>query len=235
MTQKNYTHITFVVDRSGSMNSMKHDAQGGINAFFEQQKTVDGKCTYSIYQFDTLFEPVTVGKPIEEFETYHLIPQGGTALYDAQWRAIHDTGKFLRALPEDERPDKVIFITVTDGGENSSTEITGLNGLNKLRNLVREQEDKYSWEFIYIGANQDAFAVGASLGITRNMQYANTSASTRMMYDNMSNAIANSRTTTMDTATFLAAYVDADGNVAYNNTSGGGSSTVTKKKEEKDN
>lgn len=220
MTQKNYTHITLLVDRSGSMTTLKHDADGGINTFFEEQKKVDGKCTYSIYQFDTMFEPVVSGKDIKEFEPYHLLPAGGTALYDAQWRAIHETGSFLRKLSEDERPDKVIFITVTDGEENSSREITGPHGLNKLKNLVREQEDKYAWEFIYIGANQDAFAVGQSFGVGRTMTYVGTGASTAGSYTNLSYAVANARNTGLDTSNFMASSIDAEGNAIYDKTSG---------------
>lgn len=223
MTQKNYTHITLLVDRSGSMTGLKHDADGGINTFFEEQKKVTGKCTYSIYQFDTTFESVASGKNIQEFETYHLIPAGGTALYDAQWRAIHETGAFLRKLPEDQRPDKVIFITVTDGEENSSREITGLHGLNKLKNLVREQEDKYAWEFIYIGANQDAFAVGQSFGVGRTMTYAGTGASTAGTYANLSYTVSSARTTGLDTSAFMASNIDADGNAIYDKTTTTGS------------
>lgn len=227
MTRKNYTHITFVVDRSGSMVSLKKDAEGGINTFFNEQKKVKGKCTYSIYQFDTTFETVASGKDISEFETYHLIPAGGTALYDAQWNAINLTGKFLRDLPEKERPSKVIFITVTDGEENSSREIYGPAGLSKLKKLVQQQETDYSWEFIYIGANQDAFAVGQSFGVSRSMTYAGTGASTAGTYANLTYTVSNARTTGMDTSAFLAANVDENGNMTFNNTSANSNNVVT--------
>lgn len=218
MTKKNYTHITLVVDRSGSMDFIKKDAQGGINQLIAAHKAADGQCTFALYQFDTQFETVFGPGNISLLESYTLVPRGGTALYDAQWKAIHSTGDYLRSLPESQRPEKVIFVTVTDGGENASSEISGPSGLATLKSKVQEQESKYSWEFIYIGANQDAFDVGSSFGVTRNMGYVANAASTTSMYNNLIGSTLSARSTGADTASFLASQVDAEGNVITNNT-----------------
>lgn len=210
--KKNYTHITMVVDRSGSMGSIRSDAQGGVNAFIAANKAVDSQCTISLYEFDTFFDKVYSGD-IQEAPEYKLEPRGGTALLDAQMRAINETGKMLKDMPESERPDKVIFLTVTDGEENSSTELRGTSGAATLKKKVEEQTNKYNWEFAYIGANQDAFEVGSSMGYTSTISYASTGASTKGVYANMTDSVIATRTTGSTLSSNLASSVDEHGNI----------------------
>lgn len=155
------TDITMVIDRSGSMDSIKADAEGGINTFVKLQKQEPGKALLTLVQFDTDYEFVHSGIPIQKVPSFKLTPRGSTALLDAVGRAITETGNRLAAMSESQRPALVIFVIVTDGQENSSR----LFSREKIREMIQHQQAAYNWQFTFLAANQDAFAEAASLGI----------------------------------------------------------------------
>ncbi len=187
---KDYTDITLVVDRSGSMASTKDDAQGGINTLIKEQASKTGKCTLSLVQFDSTYEVVYSGVDIKSVKEYTLIPRGTTALLDAVGEAIRTTGQRLAAMPETERPGLVIFAIVTDGQENSSREYTK----TKIKEMVTHQQDVYNWKFTFLGANQDAFAEGASLGFAADGISAYSTSKSFDAYANVSHKFARMRT-----------------------------------------
>ena len=158
----NYTDISIVVDRSGSMESIRGDMEGAIKHFLDEQKKVDGKCTVSLYEFDNVYNSVYENIPVKETKDYTLNPRGMTALNDAIGRTINSLGEKYRKMPENERPGKIFFIVVTDGHENASREFNG----DKIKEMVKHQSDVYNWSFVYLGANQDAVLTGANLGFT---------------------------------------------------------------------
>lgn len=168
--KKDYTHISILLDRSGSMQSIKADVIGGINEFIEKQKQEPGDLTVSISQFDNEYDvindfvAINAITPIND-ETF--VPRGMTALLDSTAKIINDTGKKLAALSEDQRPEKVLVAIITDGAENASKEITN----TKLAEMIKHQEETYNWQFIYIGANQDSFATGQTLGMAGGVNY----------------------------------------------------------------
>lgn len=153
--------ITLVVDRSGSMESIRGDAQGGINAFIKDQAEADGEALLTLIQFDTDYEFVHRGAPIEKIGSYKLVPRGATALLDAIGRAINETGARLATMKEKDRPGLVVFVVMTDGLENSSREFT----LAKIREMIQHQQLKYNWQFTFLGADQDAFAEAEKMGM----------------------------------------------------------------------
>jgi uncharacterized protein YegL len=163
MTDKDYVHYVLIVDRSGSMESIRKDTEGGLHAFTDKQlEGVDGsKRTVSLYQFDTVHDTVHDFAPLEKVRDYKLHPRGGTALLDACGFAITKVGEKLAAMPEDRRPGYVMVVIATDGQENSSKEYTRA----QVREMITRQQEKYDWRFTYIGANQDAFAEAGSIGI----------------------------------------------------------------------
>ena len=118
------TDITLVVDRSGSMHSIREDAQGGINAFVQQQAALPGEALITLVQFDTKYEFLIQGQSAGECGDYELVPRGGTALLDAVGRAINETGDRLSRQAEVDRPGLVVIVVMTDGHENSSQEFT---------------------------------------------------------------------------------------------------------------
>lgn len=161
MTDSGYRHIVMVIDRSGSMQPVAKDTEGGIAAFLAEQAKVPGRTTASLYQFDTEHDEVFAFRDTTGDTAYHLVPRGGTALLDAVGFAVTKTGEKLAALTEDKRPGEVITVIATDGAENSSHEYT----LPQIKAMITRQQDDYGWKFVFIGANQDAFATGGSMGI----------------------------------------------------------------------
>ncbi len=161
--RKDLADITLVVDRSGSMQSIYNDAQGGINAFIAQQAELPGEAFISLVQFDTKYEFVAKGIPASEFPEYKLVPRGGTALLDAVGRAINETGQRLSRMNEQDRPGLVAIVVMTDGEENSSREFTRA----EIKNMIEHQQTQYNWQFTFLGADQDAFAEAASMGVAR--------------------------------------------------------------------
>lgn len=161
MTDKNYTHLLVVVDRSGSMTTIKNDMIGGLNAFFAEQAKDEGVALVDYVQFDNDYEVVFTDRPVAEAKAV-LSPRGSTALLDAIGKGATDLGKKLADMPEARRPENVIVVVVTDGYENSSTEWKA----DGVKALIKEQEEKWNWTFTFLGANIDAVAVGASFGFS---------------------------------------------------------------------
>lgn len=158
------TEIVLVADRSGSMDSIRTDAQGGINEFIKSQKRVPGEANFTLVEFDHEYNFVHQGVNIQDVPEYELRPRGMTALLDAVGRTISETGIRLSKMNEDDRPGLVVFVIVTDGHENGSTEYTR----EQIRDMIKEQEEKYNWQFTYLGADASAFDEGGSIGLNTN-------------------------------------------------------------------
>lgn len=167
------TDITVVLDRSGSMSTVVNDTKGGFDHFVDDQKKAPGQANLTLVQFDTEYEFVHKGKPIAEIPGLTFEPRGSTALLDAIGRAINETGERLKATPEADRPGKVVFVIITDGEENASKEFKK----DKINEMIKHQRDAYKWEFVFLGANQDAIQAGADLGVAlaNSMTYAHNS------------------------------------------------------------
>jgi Mg-chelatase subunit ChlD len=161
MTDPAYTHYVIIVDRSGSMRKIAADTEGGIRAYAHEQDALPGRKTLSLYQFDDKHDRLVSFGPLADAAGYELRPRGWTRLNDAAGHAISEVGDRLAEMPEDERPGKVIVMIATDGQENDSREYS----TEALREMITLQQEKYGWQFTYIGANQDAFAEAAKIGI----------------------------------------------------------------------
>ncbi len=163
MTRSDLTHLYFLLDRSGSMQSIKSDIEGGFAAFIDEQRKGVGECRATLAQFDDVYELVYADRPVADVPPLDLQPRNMTALHDAMGRLITDAGGKLAALSEDQRPGTVIVAIMTDGLENASKEWTGA----AIKALVEQQTHQFNWQFLYMGADQDAIEVGESLGIAR--------------------------------------------------------------------
>ncbi len=161
MTKPGYTHITLLVDRSGSMAEIADDATGGIKAFVAEQAAQPGEATFSLYQFNHEYELVHEPGPIADAPAYVLRPRGNTALFDALGWSMADTGEWLASLPEGERPSTVIFGVVTDGRENASKE----RNRASVQSDIAEQRDRYGWQFVFLSADLGAVAEARDLGV----------------------------------------------------------------------
>lgn len=209
MTKSNYTHLSLVVDRSGSMSSIREDAEGGINSLIKEQTALPGKLTVTLYQFDDSYDKVFGPIDASEAPTYNLVPRGMTGLLDAVGKSVVETGQWLKGLSESERPSKVIFVIVTDGGENASKEYKK----PRIKEMVENQESQWSWEFMFLGANIDAFSEAAGMGMRNSTQYSATKGATRKLYANASYALGNSRIGGQSMASSMASNIDDDTDV----------------------
>lgn len=192
--KKGLTEIVLVLDRSGSMESTRKDAEGGLRAFINKQKLVPGECRVTFYRFDSIIERLFENKPINVVEDKELAlePRGSTALLDAMNRAIDEVGDRLRAASEEDRPERIFFVTITDGEENASR-----TTYSELADKIKHQSEKYKWEFIFIGANQDAIATASRLNITPqySLTYNQTRCGTVNAYNVLTQNLTASRTT----------------------------------------
>lgn len=188
------TELVFLLDKSGSMSRLADDTIGGFNTMINKQKEEEGEAYVTTVLFnrnyqtlhDHLFLPDV---PLLTEEEY--LPMGGTALLDAVGDTINSIGARLNSTPEEERPEKVIFIITTDGYENSSREFTK----EKVKEMIEHQRNKYSWTFIFLGANMDAVAEASSLGINPGFSktYSRTSIGTQSVYKAVANAVTGLR------------------------------------------
>jgi hypothetical protein len=169
LTDSNYTHLLVIVDRSGSMHGYDHDMRGALNKYFKDQSEAEGTCLVDYVQFDDKYEVVFEDRDVASAEAL-LRPRGSTSLLDAIGKAVTDFGNKLSKVTEARRPGQVLVVIVTDGGENSSKEWTA----EKVRDLIRQQEDSYNWVFTFLGANMDAVQTGAWIGVAaaNSMTYA---------------------------------------------------------------
>lgn len=162
--KKNLTEMVFILDRSGSMSRLTSDTIGGFNSMIEKQKTEDGEAFVTTVLFDDNYEllhdHIDIQK-IESITSRDYYARGCTALLDAVGKTINSIGSRLSATPEEERPEKVIFVITTDGEENASREFTR----QTVKDMIEHQQNKYSWTFMFLGANIDAVSEARSLGI----------------------------------------------------------------------
>lgn len=193
MTDKNLTHIDFILDRSGSMQSCKTDTEGGFNTYIVDQKTTPGKCKVALHQFDDQYETVYSDVPIKKVEPLVLVPRGMTALLDAIGKTIVAKGQQLASLPEAKRPGTVIIAILTDGGENSSREYT----YDSVKKLIKTQQDQYNWIFVFLGANQDAVLTGSRMGIARGQTITYDTNATMDTFSTLSASTTNYRMASM--------------------------------------
>lgn len=185
----NLSEIIFILDRSGSMEGLESDTIGGYNSFLKKQREAPGDAQITTVLFDDQYELFHDGiniqrvKPITGNEYF---TRGSTAMLDAIGKTIRAVGRRLSLTKTEERPGKVIFVITTDGMENSSREFSH----EMIRNMIKHQREKYSWEFIFLGANIDAEAAAEEIGIPQ--KYAAGYRADELGTHNMFCTIANS-------------------------------------------
>lgn len=192
MTNPDYTAISLVIDRSGSMTTIRDAAEEAINKFINDHRTGTTrpaeKVTIRIVTFDDAYELVCPSTDPDHIPTFTLSPRGTTALLDAMARSITEFSDELASLPEGQRPGTVVYAVMTDGKENSSVE----HDWPAVQAMVAHQQEQFNWHILYLAANQDAFVIGAKLGVRRGqtMTYAATDHGTRSVTDSLSFYVA---------------------------------------------
>ena len=171
--KKNYTHLTVCLDRSGSMASMAKDVIGGFNTLVADQIKVEGEATMTVAKFDTQYEIISDFMRVSDvilLDSSNFQPRGSTALLDAMGKTMNDVRERINQMPEDEKPSKALFVFMTDGEENASREYNRdrvFEMISDLKNESENDESAIQWDFVFIGANQDAIQAGGSYGIRR--------------------------------------------------------------------
>jgi Mg-chelatase subunit ChlD len=156
--------IICVVDKSGSMQTIRAEAIGAFNAFLGEQKKHPGEATFTLTLFDTKYDVRLSGKPIADVQDLteeSYVPGGMTALLDAVGRTIDEVGARFAKMEEDARPERVILAIITDGQENSSREYTR----QQVSEKIKTQRDDYKWEIVFLAAGEEAVAEARGLGI----------------------------------------------------------------------
>jgi uncharacterized protein YegL len=205
---KELTEIVFILDESGSMSPVKDDTIGGFNQFVEDQKKLPGFADFTLVKFSDYYKVINEGVDIvniPDLDRNSYTPSFSTALLDAVGKTIELVKKRLEKVTEGNKPGKVLFAILTDGEENASREYT----TSKIQDLVKEARDKNGWEFLFLGADIDAWSGGSSMGITSNVRVSKSNM--KMSMKGMSNYAAMYRSAgTTDVETFNMSEEDLD-------------------------
>lgn len=192
--KNNITELVFILDRSGSMAGLESDTIGGFNAMIDKQKGQDGKCFVSTVLFGNDSQVLHDRLPLESIPpmTRGNYQVGGcTALMDAIGGAIHHIGNIHKYARPEDVPEHTIFVITTDGMENASHRYSN----DKVRFMIRQQQEKYGWEFLFLAANIDAVQTAARFGIQedRAVNYHADGKGTRLVYESVAEAVTQFR------------------------------------------
>lgn len=177
---KKSAKLVFIVDRSGSMSGLVSDMEGAMKEILKTQKDeYKGDMLVTLVRFDDDIEEVFSNKPIKEVDKIKLQPRGCTALLDAIGRTVNKVERNFIETEEKKRPERVLFIIITDGYENASQEFTKA----KIFEMIEKAKRDRNWDFTFVGANQDAISEGGSIGIRadKSIDYAATAGGVRNM------------------------------------------------------
>lgn len=192
--KKNLTELVFVIDQSGSMWDMRADTVGGINSVLKEQQGKEGEVLVSTVLFNQSSSVIHDRVPIDEVRYMtedDYCPSGCTALIDALGGAIHHIAMIHKYARPEDVPEKTLFIITTDGLENASHHYTA----SEVREMVKHEQEKYGWEFVYLAANIDAASTAETYGIDRSraVDYHNDRRGNQMKFCAASNAIRMTR------------------------------------------
>jgi len=174
--------LVFIVDRSGSMSSIASDMEGTIESVMKEQKGVNEEnLRVTFVRFDSEYEEVFSNTPVKDVEDIKINPRGMTALLDAMGKTVNTFKTRFLETEEKDRPEKVLFIIITDGQENASVEYKR----SQVFDLIETMKKDYNWGFTFIGANQDAISEGSGVGIRAgdSLNFMSTSKGVRRMSD----------------------------------------------------
>ena len=192
--KNNITELVFILDRSGSMAGLESDTIGGFNSMIEKQKKEDTPCYVSTILFNGESEVIHDREKLDEIHPMtdrDYVVGGCTALIDAIGGAIHHISNIHKYARPEDVPEHTMFVITTDGQENASHRYTS----EQVKKMIERQKEKYSWEFLFIGANIDAVETAARYGIgkDRAVNYNADGEGTHILYESVAKAVCNVR------------------------------------------
>ena len=190
----NLTELVFILDRSGSMGGLESDTIGGFNAMLQKQQAEPGECRITTVLFDDRYEVLHDRidiKAVSAITEKEYFVRGSTALLDAIGKTINKIGGVQKNTAEEYRAGKVLFVITTDGLENASREFS----YDVIKSMIEEKKTKYSWEFVFLGANIDAVDVANRFGIAKNraQNYHNDKRGIELNYEALSQTVSSYR------------------------------------------
>ena len=188
------TELVFILDRSGSMSGLESDTIGGFNAMIARQKREAGEALVSTVLFDHESVIIHDRLPLDRVPPMtekEYCTRGATALLDAVGGAIHHIGNIHKYARREDVPEKTLFVITTDGCENASRRYD----YETVRRMIEHEKEKYSWEFLFLGANIDAAKEAARFGISadRAADYKCDAAGTALNYEVIGEAVCRVR------------------------------------------
>jgi len=194
MARANHTHILFILDRSGSMQSIHADVVGGLNTFLAAQQAAPGTADLTLVQFDNQIETVYDGVDIRTVRAYRnedFVPRGSTALYDAMGMSMEALGRDLAARREADRPANVVVAVMTDGEENASRHFT----FERIQQMIEHQRGHYNWDVLFLASELRTLDIGLRMGVdaSKARRWSKDAAGTREAFAVMSMEILDKR------------------------------------------
>ena len=196
--QEKTTDIVLLLDKSGSMSTLKNDTLGSLKTFIEEQKKAKGKANFTLILFSSEYDyNVQFSCNIKDCPEIIYNPSGQTALLDAIGKTVE--GTIARIKDMKNKPDKVILAILTDGEENSSKEYK----FDAIKKIIETQEKEEKWDVIYLGANQNAIKVANNIGIqhSKSMTYGANLIGTQNVMKSLSRGIAEYRSSAESSST----------------------------------
>lgn len=189
--KNNTTELVFILDRSGSMSGLESDTIGGFNAMIARQKNENSVSFVTTVLFDTRFERIHDRLKIEDVPAMterDYTPGGCTALLDAIGDTVRHIARIHKYARPEDVPEKTVVVITTDGMENASHHYK----LEEIRQLIEHEQEKYGWEFLFLGADIDAVEAAGSIGISsaRTANFMHDDRGVELCFDAVSDAVS---------------------------------------------
>ena len=165
MTNKTI-ELVFLIDKSGSMRGLERETVRGINLMLNRQRAASGRVLVSTVLFSESTEllhdriDLEAVRPLTKYDYY---TNGSTALMDAIGETIGRIKTIQQYAENGKKPNRTLFIIMTDGYDNASCHFVP----DQIRRMIKDQQNEYGWEFLFVGSNIDVIEVASSIGIPR--------------------------------------------------------------------
>lgn len=189
--KNNITELVFILDRSGSMSGLESDTIGGFNSMIARQKKEDGVAYVTTVLFDTRFERIHDRLRLEDVPAMtekDYMAGGCTALLDAIGDTVRHIANIHKYSRPEDVPEKTVVVITTDGMENASRHYT----IDEIKKLIEHEQEKYGWEFLFLGADIDATEAASGIGIdaSRTTNFMHDDRGIDLSFDAVSTAIS---------------------------------------------